>query len=362
MKFKQTLDVKKAWSVKLGGKTEYLRLGLAPTGDGTNVYAASHEGRVAAINPATGKIVWQVETGAELSAGPGVGEKLVVVASSNGDVIALNTADGSEVWHVNVRAETLAKPLVTRAGVAISTIDGILRMLTLNDGSQEWLVSQELPSLTLRGSSSPIVVGSTLLAGFDNGRLMAFDLDSGDAEWEAMISPPSGRSDLDRLSDLDGELTAVGQDVYASGYHGQIYALAAESGQVLWSRDFSTDTGVSADWTNVYLATAVGEIVAMLRRNGDDVWRSDSLLRREPTTPASFELTVAVTDFEGYVHFFSNIDGRPVARLRLGKGSTSPPVVIGDQLYVQSETGELAAYRIPKPEPTTNAANNSGGS
>ena len=148
----------------------------------------------------------------------------------------------------------------------------------------------------------------------------------------------------------------VGQDVYASGYQGRVAALAIESGQVLWDRDLSGFSGLAADWENIYVAGDDGEVIALLRRNGSDVWRNNSLLRREPTAPAAFHTTVVVGDFEGYVHFFSNVDGTIVARERVGKGMISGyPVVAGDKLLVQSETGTLSAFMVPEPPQRGNA-------
>lgn len=351
VKFKQTLDLKKAWSAKLGKGSEQLRLSLTPAGDGTRIYAASQDGVVSAFDPEKGKRQWRNELDVSLSAGPGIGENLVVVAGHDGDVVALNAADGIEKWRVKVAGESLAIPLVTTDGVVIYTIDGRLRMLSLFDGRERWSVEQDLPLLTLRGAASPIVVGKTIMVGYDNGRLIALDQETGNTEWEAMMSPPSGRSDLERLADVDGRLQAVGQDIYASGYQGRIASLAAESGQILWAREISTYVGVGADWNNIYVSGDGGELIALLRRNGSDVWRSDLLLRREPTAPTSFDLTVAVGDFDGYVHFFSNVDGRPVARVRVGKGPISgAPVVIGDRLYVQSESGAMDVFFVKQPK------------
>jgi outer membrane protein assembly factor BamB len=175
---------------------------------------------------------------------------------------------------------------------------------------------------------------------------------TGDVDWQALLSPPSGRSDLDRLADVDGMISVVGQDVYAAGYQGRMAALAAESGQVLWSRELSTYAGLSADWTNVYSVLEGGEVIAMSRRTGTEVWRNESLLRREPTVPISYKSTVVVGDLEGYLHFFSNTTGEAVARIRSGKNPmTNPPVVVGERLYVQTDKGELTAYSIPEPTP-----------
>jgi outer membrane protein assembly factor BamB len=350
-KFEQTLDLKKVWSAKLGKGSELLRLSLVPAGDGTRIYAASHDGNVSAYEPEKGKRIWRTELKVRLSAGPGVGENLVVVAGRDGDVVALDAADGSERWRTNVVGESLAVPLVTDSGVVVYTIDGRLRVLSLFDGTERWAMEQDLPILTLRGSATPVIVGNSIMVGFDNGRLIALDLENGNTEWEAMMSPPSGRSDLERLADVDGRLQVVGQDVYAAGYQGRVASLAVESGQILWAREISTFVGVGADWNNVYVAADDGVLLALLRRNGVDVWRSELLVRREPTAPTSFDLTVAVGDFDGYVHFFSNVDGRPVARVRVGKGKISgAPVVIGNHLFVQSENGTMDVFKVRQPK------------
>jgi outer membrane protein assembly factor BamB len=207
----------------------------------------------------------------------------------------------------------------------------------------------------LPGAATPQVAGNLVIAGFDNGRLVATTLANGETEWEAMLSPPTGRSDLERLSDVDGTIAVVGQDVYAAGFQGRIVSLAAESGQVLWAREISTYTGIGADWNNVYLVSEEGEVIALTRRNGSDAWRQLQLLRRTPTTPVPFNATVVVGDFEGYVHFLSNTDGTFVARERVGKGMISgAPVAIGTTLYVQSEDGTLAAFAVAQPKPPKN--------
>ena len=351
IKFEATLPIKKAWSAKLGKGSEFLRLSLSPAGDGKRIYAASRNGVVSALNPENGKPIWRVELDLPLSAGPGVGEDYVVVAGSDGLLICFAANDGREIWRINIDSESLARPLIRNGSVVIQTIDGKLQVFAAFDGSEQWSIVQDTPRLTLRGTSSPVIVGSTVVAGFDNGRLVGTNLTTGVTAWEAILSPPSGRSDLERLADVDGTLAVVGQDIYAAGYHGRLASIASESGQILWARDISTHVGVGVDFANVYSLDETGELIALLRRNGSEVWRQDALLRREPTSPVAFDNAVAIGDFEGYVHLFSNIDGRPVARIRVGKGLLSgAPVVIGNKLYVQSESGVLEAYAVRRPE------------
>jgi len=347
----QTLDIKKMWSGKVGGGSEFLRLSLKPAGDGVRIYTASFDGVVTAFNPQKGTRLWRTELDQELSAGPGVGEDRVVVVSLQGEVFCLQATDGTELWRVNIESESVAPPIIKNDTVVIATIDGKLRGFALFDGAERWLLEQPTPPLTLRGTANPIIVGTTVIAGFDNGRLLAADLDDGVVEWESVLSPPKGRSDLERLSDVDGAIAAVGQDVYAAGYQGRLASLAAESGQILWVREISSFVGIGADWENIYTLSDTGELLGLKRRDGSEVWRQTALVRREPTAPVPFDTVVAVGDFQGYVHFFDSADGTPVARIRVGKGMiSSQPVVIGGNLIVQNESGVIAAYRVKQPE------------
>jgi len=349
-KFEQTLKVNKVWSQKLGGGSEFLRIALRPASDGNRIYAASYDGKVSALDPETGKLIWQTDLEIVLSAGPGVGDDLVVVAGYDGDLVVLKADDGSEVWRMNIVAESLAQPLIKDGAIVVYTIDGRLRVFSAYNGSLIWSAEQSLPALTLRGTSAPIIVGSSVIAGFDNGRLIASNLADGAQLWEATITSTTGRSDLERLSDVDGSMAVVGQDIYAAGYQGRVAALASESGQVLWARELSTYAGVTADWDNLYVVADQGELIALLRRNGTDVWRHETLLRRDPTAPVVYNTAVVVGDFEGYVHFFANTDGRLLARVRVGKGMIAgAPVVASGKLLVQSEDGKLTAFVVPEP-------------
>ncbi|MGB5489816.1 MAG: outer membrane protein assembly factor BamB, partial [Woeseiaceae bacterium] len=309
--------------------------------------AAGYGGNVAAFDPETGRQVWRTKLDTELSAGPGVGENRVVVVARNGIVIVLDASTGAEVWRTDVDGESLARPLISGETVVVQTIDNRMQALSIYDGRRLWSIEQSTPALTMRGSADPVLVSTTVIGGFDNGRLVAADLNSGDIVWESLLSPPTGRSDLDRLSDIDGAIAVVGQDIFASGYQGRLAALAAESGQVLWSRELSSYEGVSADWSSVYTVSGNGEIIALAKRDGVESWRNDDLLRREPTLPIPFHTTVAIGDLEGYVHFLSNLNGTPVARVKLGGSAISnTPMMISNRLYVQNDAGMLAAYEV----------------
>ena len=173
-----TVTVKRLWSAKIGDEAEFLRVALRPAGDGNRIYAASRDGNVVAFDPETGKQVWRTELGIELSAGPGVGENLVVVAAGDGILIALDAKSGTEKWRANVSGEALSQPVIKNDMVVVITVDSRLRGISAFDGSERWIIEQSPPRLTIRGSATPAVVGNTVIAGFDNGRLVAVDLAS----------------------------------------------------------------------------------------------------------------------------------------------------------------------------------------
>ena len=350
-KIKQTVRIKRLWSVDVGGDAEFLRIALQPVGDGNRIYAASRDGNVVALDPVTGKKAWRTKLDSELSSGPGAGAGLVVVTTSDGIAIALEAVSGAERWRANLGGESLARPAIQTDVVIIQTIDNRLQALSTVDGSQRWSIEQTTPRLTMRGSASPVILGNSVIAGFDNGRLVAVNIGTGDVQWDTVLSPPSGRSDLERLADVDGMISVVGQDIYAAGYHGKLAAVAAESGQILWSHDISTYEGVSADWDNLYTVDEGGEVIALMRQTGDESWRQGSLLRREPTVPVSFGTMVVVGDLEGYLHFFSNFDGHPVARVHMGgQAISADPIVVANRLYVQSDSGTVAAFVVEQPK------------
>ena len=363
MDFDARVKVRQVWSSKVGGSSDYLLVGLRPVSDGNRVYAASQDGKVVALNPENGREAWKVDLGMELSAGPGAAEGAVVVASKGGHVILLDAQTGAEQWRTYVAGEKLAQPLIKDDAVIVQTIDNRLQALSRFDGRQRWSIEQSMPALTMRGSSSPLLVGSLVVAGFDNGRLLAVESETGDVVWDSLLALPTGRSDLDRLSDIDGAIAVVGQDVYAAGYQGRIAAIAAESGQILWQREESSHVGVAADWNRVYTARTDGEVIAMSRGTGVEAWRTDATLRRDPTLPVPFANTIVVGDFEGYLHFFSNFDGTTVARVRFGKKAiTSDPIVVANRMIVQSDNGAVAAYEIVEDAPERSAPDVADGS
>jgi outer membrane protein assembly factor BamB len=345
--FEQSLDITKVWSGKVGGKSERLRLGLRPATDGARIYAGAYDGKVVAFDAMTGRKVWSIETELRLTAGPGYGDGLLAFGSADGDLIALDSETGQERWRQAVGSEVLAAPAIGSGVIVARTVDGRLRGFSATNGNTVWSVEQTLPALTLRGNTTPRVAGTFVVSGFNNGRVGAYELATGDAVWEVAVANPTGRSELERLVDVSAGLQIVGNDVYVVGYHGRAVGIDLETGVVLWQQDLSSYAGLGADFNTVYVTSDFDAVVALSREAGTQLWRQEALRLRDVTAPTRFANTLVVGDYEGYVHWLSPDDGRFLARERgAGERITAAPLVVGQNVYVQGDDGTLAAFTV----------------
>ena len=346
VKFPATLKVERVWSAHLGGDKQPMRLGLGVAVEDGRVYAAGHNGDVAAFDLATGHKLWSTRTKTPLAGGPGASSELVAVGSSDGDVVALAAADGTVRWHVNIGGEILAPPAITPKLVDVRAVDGKLHGLDVADGHELWQLEQQVPRLSLRGTSRPQIVGDLAICGFDNGKVVAANLVDGSNAWEAVVTPPHGRTELERLVDIDSAALSEGNDVYVAGFQGRVAMLALDSGQVWWSHDLSSYRGLGVDKDAVYVSGAEGEVVALRRRTGAELWRQNALAHRGLSTPVVSQDALIVADFQGYVHWLDKTTGAVIGRDRSGKVPVSnAPVAVGDRVVVVNDVGSVTVFR-----------------
>jgi outer membrane protein assembly factor BamB len=345
--FEEKIEVRRIWSARVGGSSERLRLGLAPATDGARIYAGSHEGQVAAFDAETGRRVWDVRTNLPLSAGPAYGNGVLAFGTSDGDLLVLDAENGEEIWRRAVGSEVLAPPAIANDILALRSVDGRLRGYSAIDGRELWSIEQTVPALTMRGNTAPVISGGAVVTGFDNGRLGSYELTTGDSIWEVVVAVPSGRTELERLIDVSAGLKVVGGEVFAVGYHGRALAISLQNGLVVWQQELSSYSGIGVDLNSVYVTDEYSEVVALDRAAGTPKWRQNALRLRDATAPSAYGNTIVVGDFEGYLHWLDPSDGSLLARERLANGPIyGAPLVVGTNLFAQSEDGTVAAYTI----------------
>lgn len=345
--FEPSLEVDRVWRASVGSAGEEIKLGLAPASDGQRVYVADHQGLVSAYALADGQRLWRTDVLLPLSAGPGVGQGMVVVGGSDGQLIALDADSGERLWINDVDGEILAAPAITRDRVLVTTTAGVIFGLDASNGRDVWRIDHEVPAISLRGTSGVRVVGDRGLVGMDSGKVIAFRIPDGRVIWETAVTIPRGATTIDRIVDVDGTPTVVGTDVFAVSYQGRAVMLGLESGQAFWSQEADSPNPVAADTLGLYLVESTGVIRRLDRRSGTPRWEQSALRARNVVGPALHGQHLAVGDLEGILHWVDRNDGRLLARRDAGTGPVlGPLLVVGELLIVQTRGGDLSAYRI----------------
>ena len=223
------VQVSKLWSNNVGKGPDKQYVNLIPSVSGQLIFTASRDGVVTAMDTKSGGEKWRTNTKARLAGGPGTGDDLVIVGSSDGEVIALSAVDGKQVWRVRVTSEVLSVPSAAAGVTVVRTTDGRLFGLSSKDGNRLWTYDRTVPVLTLRGSSSPVLIGGLVISGFESGKISALSLKDGRPYWEKSVTFPTGRSELERIVDIDGDPLVINGVIYASSYQGRVVALELET-------------------------------------------------------------------------------------------------------------------------------------
>lgn len=343
----QEARVQPIWfsSTGAGSDSEYLK--LAPAINDQLIFTASKTGIVTATDKNTGKTIWSMNANADLSGGVAADNTQVYIGTHHGELLALHQADGSLAWKTPVASEILAPVSAKNGVVLVKTINDQITALSATDGHTLWHYQEAVPSLILRGSSSPQITGNSAVVGFENGKLLKMNLQTGSENWQQTIADPEGVFAIQRMVDIDADPIILGNHVYAATYQGQIAALDLSSGNQSWSHDISSYSGIAADGRTVFVSDAESHIWAFDAGNGAVKWQQEDLYARNITGPAVIGNYIVVGDAEGYLHWISKSDGHFVARSFTGNaGILATPVVKDDVVYVYTKDGHLAAYTV----------------
>ena len=343
----ETVKIKELWSVGVGDGQGDGFYRLQPAISGEVIYAASADGEVVAVDRKRGKTLWEVDLDISLSGGVGVYNDVLLLGSSEGLVLKLDANTGEQLWTTMLTGEILSPPQANGKVVVAQTYNGKLQGLDFATGQLLWTYNSKVPVLTLRGTSVPIIENNRVYAGFASGRVLAFDAQTGSIVWDGRVAIPQGRSEIERIVDVDGTMELAGNELYAVSYQGSVVAIDVESGRKIWQQKASSFSGVSLGFGNVYAADEDGTLNAFMR-NGEGVrWSQGALGYRQLSRPTPIGSYVTVADFEGYLHVLSQVDGDFVGRVRVDSDGVRADMLSEDGiLYVFANDGELVAYEI----------------
>ena len=365
--FNAEAKVNRLWKVGIGSGlgSKYVRTTPAIIAD--RIFAADAYGQVEARNRFDGKTIWQARIGehegpafwefwdlqdpAFLTGGVGKSNGIVLVGTTLGVVIALDASNGSELWRSQVSSEILAPPTGNGDIVAVQTGDGKLFALEHDSGEVRWIYDTQMPVLTLRGTATPTILDDIVYAGFATGMVVAVDISSGAPLWEQRIMLPEGRSELQRMVDVDGTPLVDRNFVYAVAYQGKLKAMRRRDGAILWETDMSSYLDLAEGYGQIYVINEDDEIFALGQGDATVAWERSDLKHRRLTSPSAFGNYLVVGDDAGYMHVFAQSDGRMIARTKVGRTNMLGRILYQDGImYVLSNNGVLSAFEIRRNE------------
>jgi outer membrane protein assembly factor BamB len=364
-KYDPEVRITRLWKTSVGKGLGRKYLRIRPVILADRIYAADGYGRIEAFDRFKGRRIWRTQLPSEsggllsslnfldrtdvsfISGGVGAGGGYVFLGSTNGDVIAFSAADGTEVWRANVDSEVLAPPVTGEGLVFVQTIDGSLIALELGSGETRWGLDNQVPILTLRGTATPVYDGGVVYAGLANGNLLAVRAENGEPIWEHRVMLPEGRSELERMVDVDSTPLVEGPIIYVVSYQGNVRGVRRQDGNPLWEMAMSSFLDLDEGYGQLYVVDEDDTIVAIDTQTAEEAWRQDALARRQLSSPVVFSNYVAVTDSDGYLHILAQSDGRLLGRRKLdGKGVRSRMIYADGTLYALGNSGSLQALEV----------------
>jgi outer membrane protein assembly factor BamB len=359
------VNISKSWGASIGKGLGRKYLRLQPVIVADRIYAADGYGHLEARDRFSGKRLWATQLEAEasgffsglnfidrtdpsfVSGGVGAGAGMVFLGTTNGELIAFSAADGTQLWRGIVGSEVLA-PAVTGDGlVFVQAIDGSLVALEGDSGAVRWRFDSQVPVLTLRGTATPVFDNDVVYAGFGNGTLSAVRAENGEPLWEHRVKLPEGRSELDRMVDVDSTPLVRGPSVFAVAYQGNLHALRRGDGNMIWEMKMSSFLDTADGYGQIYVVDENDVVTAVDQGTAEVVWRQEALWRRRLSSPTAFSNYIAVADDDGYLHILAQSDGRLLGRRKLdGKGVRSRMIYVDGVLYAMGNSGSLMALEI----------------
>lgn len=346
-RFTPAVKVSRLWSAKAGKGEGRVGARQGPAVADGRVYAAALEGGVRAFDLQTGKPVWHYKSKLRLSGGPGAGDGLVVIGGLDGEVIALDAETGAEKWQAKVPAEVVAAPTIGLGSVLVRSNDGHVTAFDAQSGERRWFWVYDVPPLSIRGNDSVVLGPGYVFVGNDDGSVTALAASDGRTLWNVPVAQQEGRSELDRMADVDGTPVLEGSVLYATSYKKQSMAIDAPSGRPMWSSQFGGVGRLGVGSDRLVVADPTGIVFALDKTSGGSLWQQKGLTNRNLTSAVVHGDYAVVGDYDGYLHWLKLEDGDFAARARIGGDALrGTPVVADGVLVAQDIDGELGAFRL----------------
>jgi len=346
----------KNWQVKLDAMPNRDSKGLSIDEDNQNIYVASETGYLVSLKKNntsrwTDQVQWEVKLDSPIVSGPTKDGDRIFVGTSKGQLIAVSSSTGQYLWQTQLSSEVMSRAVVADRKIFTRTVDGKLYALNAKNGNIEWVAEHQMPNLSLRGSPQVLYSDGKVFVGWESGSVQALSAKSGSLLWETRVAVPSGRTDLERMVDVQSNLVLKDGRLYVLGFHGKFASINPENGNFYFVKEVSGFRNFVVDDKAIYLVDETGTLYSFDLISGSMLWKQKAFKNRLVGDLSLANNDLLVVDGWGYLHWLNKIQGIEVARAKhsneYGDGNRILRVHSeGKRIYLLDDEGVVTSYNV----------------
>ncbi len=344
-------SVKTVWSGDAGkGSSKYGKLTASPIVYDGKVFTLDAAGRVSAFATSGGSSVWRasVTPEGEKNAEKGYGGGLAAdngrlyVASGYGTVSALDPKTGKKLWERQIGVPIRTSPTAAGDRLFFVTSDGELYCLSGADGAENWKFRSLSDKASFITNASPAVDGDTVVVPFSSGDVVGLKVATGQAIWTESLARTRTASSLAAMSDaarpaLDGGVA------FAVGHAGRMVATNVRNGERLWSL---TIPSIQQPWVagdTIFVVDTSGQAMAVTRRDGKIAWTAKLPGEGSWSGPVLAGNKLWLASSKGGLVSVDASTGKVASTQDLGSPIFIAPIVAGGRMFVLTDAAKLIA-------------------
>ncbi len=355
--------LQRIWSAPIGeGDSRKFRITATPVVADGRIFTLDAVSTVTATS-AGGATIWQRDirpardTATDATGGGlAVDSGRVYVSLGYGEVAALDAATGALIWAQQLDATGSGSPTVYGDLLYLVAGDDTGWALKKDDGRIAWQVRASSSITNVLGAPAPAVTDSLAVFAFGSGDVVTVFRRGGLRRWDASVTGERLGRSLSKISDVTGPPVIKGNTVYVGNNSGRTVSLNLENGERNWT---ATDGALGEIWpagNSIFTISDTNELVRLDTRDGSRVWavRLPNYVKQKAKKRAEIfahygpilaggRLIVASND--GLLRSFDPKSGALIGSVALPDGATTAPVVAGGVLYVVGSGGQLHAFR-----------------
>jgi outer membrane protein assembly factor BamB len=351
----------RAWTAKIAGSSNKARLGAAPVVADGRVYAIDTEAEIHAFSVSNGRELWSTRLtdangnkAALFGGGVSYDNGKIYATNGVGDAAALDAATGNILWKKRPGGPLRGAPTVAEGSVYVVSQDNQLFALKADTGDTIWSEAATLETAGVFGVAAPAMAQGTVVAGFSSGELTAYRYENGRAVWQDALSRTSISTAVASLSDIDASPVIDQGRVYAVGQGGRMVAMELVTGQRLWELNVA---GISTPWIAgewLFAVTDEAKLLCIARASGKIRWITqlprwkDEEDKKGPVTwtgPVLAGGRLLLASSRGQLVNVRVEDGALGTSVKLGEAVYLPPVVADNMLFILDNSGRISAWR-----------------